>query len=145
MAGLTFRSPALADGKLILVHGFAMCQEREEQEQQQEEQQHKLQLAKELAQQSIAFGMFLNLQATWAASLALPWGLAAAGAAATRTYVDAGDVKGAVCAVKDNASQQQPLVCAGFLSDSNIPLLLMLRHSAGHCVDGEAWLPGPGT
>ena len=71
-----------------------MPKEQEEQQKRKEEVEGKLQLAKELAQQSAAFGVYLNLQATWAASLALPWGLAAAGAAATRTFVDAGDVKG---------------------------------------------------
>ncbi len=57
-------------------------------------QETKVDLALELAKQTYRFGPVLNLQATWAASLALPWGLAAAGAAATRTFVDAGDVKG---------------------------------------------------
>ena len=71
--------------------------EQKEAEQKKEEMEGKLQLAKELAKQTAAFGVYLNLQATWAASLALPWGLAAAGAAATRTIVDAGDVKGNVC------------------------------------------------
>ncbi len=59
-------------------------------------QETKADLALELAKQTYRFGPMLNLQATWAASLALPWGLAAAGAAATRTFVDAGDVKGAL-------------------------------------------------
>lgn len=51
-------------------------------------------LALELAKQAAKFGPVLNLQVTWAAALALPWGLAAAGAAATKTLVDAGDVPG---------------------------------------------------
>jgi hypothetical protein len=96
-----------------------MGQEQEEHEEKTEEQQHKLQLAKELARQSLAFGVFLNLQATWAASLSLPWGLAAAGAAATRTYVDAGDIKGAV----DTAGQRlvvHPFIYSAFPS-SRLP------------------------
>lgn len=59
-----------------------------------EQQETKASLAVELAKQTVAFGALLNLQASWAASLALPWGLAAAGAAATRTFVDGGDVQG---------------------------------------------------
>lgn len=64
-----------------------MCQETEKQE-------TRASLALELAKQTVSFGVVLNLQATWAASLALPWGLGAAGASATRTFVDAGDVQG---------------------------------------------------
>ena len=55
----------------------------------------KLRLARELAEQTYDFGLLLNFKATWQASLALPWGLSAAGAAATRTFVDAGDPEGA--------------------------------------------------
>ena len=69
-------------------------QQQEEAEEKKEEVETKLQLTKELAQQTAAFGIYLNLQVTWAAARSLPWGLAAAGAAATRTIVDAGDVKG---------------------------------------------------
>ena len=66
-----------------------------EMDEQVQEAKGKLRLARELAEQTYDFGLWLNIQATWQASLALPWGLSAAGAAATRTFVDAGDAIGA--------------------------------------------------
>ena len=69
---------------------------REEMDQKTEEMKGKLSLAGDLAKQTYHFGLYLNILATWHGSLALPWGLAAAGAAMTRTFVDSGDVKGAI-------------------------------------------------
>ena len=66
-----------------------------EMDEQAQEVKGKLRLARELAEQTYEFGLWLNLKATWQASLALPWGLSAAGAAATRTFIDAGDAEGA--------------------------------------------------
>ena len=66
-----------------------------EMDKQAQEAKGKLRLARELAEQTYDFGLLLNFKATWQASLALPWGLSAAGAAATRTFVDAGDPEGA--------------------------------------------------
>lgn len=68
---------------------------REEMDHKTEEMKGKLSLAGDLAKQTYHFGLYLNILATWHGSLALPWGLAAAGAAMTRTFVDGGDVKGA--------------------------------------------------
>lgn len=82
-----------------------MCQQHEE------ERQGKLELAKELARQTYDLGIALNLRVTWEASLALPWGLAAAGAAATKTLVDAGDVKGCCSLVSGTASPRMLPQC----------------------------------
>jgi hypothetical protein len=68
---------------------------KKEAEEKADEVQGKLVLARELAKQTYNFGLYLNLLATWHGCLALPWGLAAAGAAMTRTFVDGNDVKGA--------------------------------------------------
>jgi hypothetical protein len=73
--------------------------QEEPSQQQQQQRQSKVEVALELAKQTVNFGVYLNLKATWEASLALPWGLAAAGAAATRTFVDAGDVQGVLVPV----------------------------------------------
>ncbi len=62
-----------------------------------DELQGKLELTKQLAKQTYNFGLYVNLLAAWHGCLALPWGLAAAGAAATQTFVDANDVKGVPC------------------------------------------------
>ena len=60
----------------------------------EEEAEHKWPLVKQLSLQAYNFGLFLNLKATYASALALPWGVGAAGAAATKTFVDAGDDEG---------------------------------------------------
>lgn len=77
-----------------------------------ENKDSKANLALELAKQTVRFGAVLNLQATWAASLALPWGLGAAGAAATRTFVDAGDVQGESVMTSTTVASCQELPCA---------------------------------
>lgn len=71
-------------------------QKAKEMDEQVQEAKGKLRLARELAEQTYEFGLWLNFKVTWQASLALPWGISAAGAAATRTLVDAGDAPGAV-------------------------------------------------
>ena len=65
-----------------------------EAEEKKEEVKGKVSLVVDLAKQSYDFGLYLTFLATWNATLELPWGLARAGAAATRTIVDAGDAKG---------------------------------------------------
>lgn len=69
-------------------------EKKEEADEKKEEFEGKLKLLGELAKQTYDFGLWLNILATWYSSLALPWGLAAAGAAATRTFVDGNDPKG---------------------------------------------------
>ena len=66
----------------------------EQAEEKKEEVKGKASLVVDLAKQSYDFGLYLTFLATWHAALELPWGLARAGAAATRTIVDAGDAKG---------------------------------------------------
>ncbi len=51
-------------------------------------------LVVDLAKQSYDFGLYLTCLSLWNATFELPFGLARAGAAATRTIVDAGDSKG---------------------------------------------------
>ena len=63
-------------------------------DEQKEEVKGVMSLLGDLAKQTYDFGLYLNLMAMWRGSFALPWGLAAAGAAMTRTFVDAGDAKG---------------------------------------------------
>ena len=64
-----------------------------------EEVKGKMSLVVDLAKQSYDFGLYLSFLALWHATLELPLGLARAGAAATRTLVDAGDAKGTVFTV----------------------------------------------
>ena len=65
-------------------------------EETKEEVKGKMSLVVDLAKQSYDFGLYLSFLALWHATLELPLGLARAGAAATRTLVDAGDAKGTV-------------------------------------------------
>ena len=63
-------------------------------DEQTEEVKGVMSLLGDLAKQTYDFGLYLNLLAMWRGCFALPWGLTAAGAAMTRTFVDAGDAKG---------------------------------------------------
>lgn len=63
-------------------------------EETKEEVKGKLSLVVDLAKQSYNFGLYLTCLSLWNATFELPFGLARAGAAATRTIVDAGDSKG---------------------------------------------------
>ena len=66
----------------------------EQAEERKEEVKGKMSLVVDLAKQSYDFGLYLTCLSLWNATFELPFGLARAGAAATRTIVDAGDSKG---------------------------------------------------
>ena len=68
----------------------------EQAEEKKEEVKGKLSLVVDLAKQSYNFGLYLTCLSLWNATFELPFGLARAGAAATRTIVDAGDTKGTI-------------------------------------------------